>query len=206
MTTENIFPLVVYPETKKIHIILTCLFLAFGLGPFINGIIKENFILCLSLPIVFILIYIFNIFTNGKYELEDLYSHGKQISISIEGIGIIEKESSKFYTWDKIKEVEFYINAYEGMMRNEHTATGNENKIIVKINQNELYAFDFYIKKCEDFENLNELMKKTILPIVYKLKKIKFENLIFIHLNYNEKQLFKEKYNISHYSGKMHYM
>ncbi len=65
MTTENIFPLVVYPETKRIQIIFIIFILIFGVISFLM-----NSTLILFLPIVF-LIYetVMNIYK--KYKIKE---------------------------------------------------------------------------------------------------------------------------------------
>jgi hypothetical protein len=202
MTTENIFPLVVYPETKRIQIIFIIFILIFGVISFLM-----NSTLILFLPIVF-LIYetVMNIYK--KYKIKELQANGKKIKISRDGIALIEiNDVKKIYTWEDINDVEFNIKAFDetSVISGNRGYTGNENFITLNTKSNEQIIFNFYIKNKENFEKLARDLKNDVFPIAYSLQKIKNENLYFGNLNYNEKQLFKEKYNISHYSGKMHY-
>lgn len=202
MTTENIFPLVVYPETKRIQIINIIFILIYVVIYFLT-----NSIIILYLPLIFLIYYIvMNIYK--KYKIKELQANGKKIEISKDGIALIEiNDLKKIYTWEDIKEVEFYIKAFDetSVISGNRGYTGNENFITLNTKSNEQIIFNFYIKDKENFEKLVNDLKNDVFPIAYSLQKIKNENLYFGNLNYNEKQLFKEKYKISHYSGKMHY-
>lgn len=197
MTTGNIFPIVIYPETKKIKFLIA-IFILFFLG--ISFLI--NFIFIFFLPLI-IIIYEVII----KHKIKELHINGEKIKISNEGIILFnDNYPKKKYTWEDINEVDYYIKAYdETSILSRRGYTGNENFITLNTKSNEQIIFNFYIKNKENFEKLVCDLKNDILPIAYSLQKVKYENVYFVNLNFNEKQKFKEKFNISNYSGKIHY-
>ena len=197
MNTENIFPIVIYPETKKIKFLIVILILIFlGFSFFIN------FIFIFFLPLINIIYHVII-----KHKIKELHINGEKIKISNEGIILFKDNNPKIkYTWDEINDVEFYIKAFdETSILSRGGYTGNENYITLNTKSNQQIIFNFYIKNEWDFEKLVYVLKNDILPIVYSLQKVKYENIYFDKLNFNERQEFKEKYNISHYNGKIHY-
>jgi hypothetical protein len=205
MVTYLQFPIVIFkPATKKEKIV--GLILASVLfGPFIYGLIAENYKFCLSIPIVIIVAAFFEDPYGKKDTPEDILRKKDTVCFNENGFQITDLRVIEEYFWKDLTKIHINIIAYKNKRRDEDDYyNGNENFISFD-NKGIVEHYNFYIDKPNQFNFVSDFFENIILPKLYTNKSIMQESVIIAKLNYTKLQQFKAKYNINRYTDYIHF-
>lgn len=164
--------------------------------------------------LLIIYIIIFNVFTKNKFEPYNIVKRSeKYIEFNENGFTI----NGKTIKWNDARDIEISIKCYKDKvsrnkdirntylkttpikshrLTNNTTYKGYELNFIELKSKEEKREFCFLIENEEDYEQIKDYFKSTILPKLYRLKNIKFENILIQNYEFRELREFKEKYGI----------
>ena len=147
---------------------------------------------------LFFFILLFNVLTNGKFDILSTIKNSKKY-IEFNDIGL--NYSGKIIEWKKLKKIKISLKCYKGKRKpgyGEHRGNyyGYEVNYIEYEFKGTKKKHFFYIENREKYLLLKNHFKTTVLPIIYRFKNIRNENILVEKLEYKELQEFKKMYDI----------
>lgn len=195
-----IFPIAIHSKATTLELTLFFFLVILIFVPFTYGIFAQKILYCLSLPIGFFGLIIFNFFTEYKFTTLKIIQQNKFICFNEHEVQFHENEKYEAYNWNEIKNIELNIIAHKNKREDEDTSyQGIENYVAFTF-QDIAHKQLFYIETAAQFNFLTDYFKKTVLPKLYLNKNIKNESIIISKLDYTELQQFKAVYNINRYT------
>lgn len=150
--------------------------------PFAVGIFTQNIWLLLSLPMGFLIFFIFNRISKGKFNPKNWVQKDFLVEFTLSGIKIIGSTTLKDFPWADIEGLQLHVEGFDGeaksLSKRAGRYTGTENRLIFSAHSLQ-YEFNFYLKNTEQKEALELFLRQS--QVKAAIGHITFKESLYLH-------------------------